>query len=196
MGNRESRSAGRYAILQSFAGTDLFQTADPTLRTAFVQNLFFILLNVLKDYETPLALELLGKSEHELLETFRKVRDICNWRPKRHLANAAEDLHWVSILRFVWEFSGARKNFLEGHCDPESTAIQNTSLCSIFMGSAASKPFGSFDVQKMRNALSKSKVFAAVDVSTLAIGTLTVEMMEFLPFGNMQYTVRCLRPYS
>jgi hypothetical protein len=122
------------------------------------------------------------------------VGEIRGWRPKRHLVNA-EDLHWVSILRFVFEFSGARKNFLEGHYDPESTAIQNATLCSVFMGIAASKSFGSFDVQKMRNALSKSKVFATVDVSTLAIGTLTVEMMKFLPFGNIQHTVRCLRPY-
>jgi hypothetical protein len=191
MDNLQPRGAGRYAILYSFASTNIFQSADPTLRTKFVQNLYFIVLNALNNYETPLALELLGKSEHELLETFRQVRDIRGFRPKRHLVNA-EDLHWVSILRFVWEFSGARKKFVGEHYDPESTATQNVTLCSVFMGVATSKPFGSFDVQKMRNALSKSKVFATIDVSTLAIGTLTVEMMKILPFGNMQHTVRCL----
>jgi hypothetical protein len=164
------------------------------VRTKFVQNLFFIVLNVLNDYETPLALELLGKSENELLETFWKVGNIRGWRPKRHLVDA-DDLHWVSVLRFVIQFSNGRENFLEGHYDLESTPIQNATLCSVFMSIAASKPFGSFDVQKMRNALSKSKVFDTVDVSKLEIGTWTLKLGNLLPFGNIQYAVRCLWSY-
>ncbi|PMD55331.1 uncharacterized protein K444DRAFT_667156 [Hyaloscypha bicolor E] len=161
---------------------------DSMVRTKFVQNLFFIVLNVLNDYETPLALELLGKSENELLETFWKVGNIRGWRPKRHLVDA-DDLHWVSVLRFVIQFSNGRENFLEGYYDLESTPIQNATLCSVFMSIAASKPFGSFDVQKMRNALSKSKVFDTVDVSKLEIGTWTLKLGNLLPFGNIQYAV-------
>jgi len=90
MGNYEPQGTSRYTILYSFASTNLFQVANPIVRTKFVQNLFFIILNILDNYETPLMLKLLGKSEYELLAAFRKVGNIYGWYLKHYLVNTKD----------------------------------------------------------------------------------------------------------
>jgi hypothetical protein len=151
-------------------------------------------LNTQNKYDNRLGLELLGKDEHELLQDFRRLRGILRaWPVKDH---SSTDLSWASILRSALEFSGATENFLRKYLDPEFTAPQNARLFSTFMEIDLLKPFGRFDVQKMRNALSKSKLFRTVDINAFEIGTYTIELMSFLPFGYIQYFVRCLKSHA
>jgi len=162
-----------------------YEAADLAIRTKFNQNLVLISLAVLNDYNTVPALKLLQKDGHELSD---RLRHICK-------SNNA-DLHWISILRSVFQFSGGGENILLKCFDSKRPAARNANLCSLFMGIVASKPFGFFDVQKMRDALSKSKVFDTVDISTLKIGTITVQIMGFLSFGHIQRLVRYLKSYA
>jgi len=151
-------------------------------------------MSVYNNYDKASVLRLLKKDEDELLKRFRQVHDNRRWRP-RHQVSKVSDLHWASLIRFVLYFSDGRENFLQGHYDSKCTDLDNANLCSAFLGITGSKPFGSFDVQKMRNALSMSKVFNTVNVRGLKIWTLTIEMMKFVPFGTMQPVVGCFKLY-
>jgi len=83
---------------------------------------------------------------------------------------------------------------LERKWDPECTSTQNINICCVFIDTVTLKAFRRFDVQKIHNALSKSKLFAGFDVSTWKIRTLTAQIMNYFPFGQMEYTytVGCL----
>jgi hypothetical protein len=153
----------------------------------------FISLNLLDDYDKPPVLELLGKDQCEVLQAFREThRNLSNWSPRisvakfetRNRSKESDDIdfHRISVLRSVLEFSGGRENFLQKHFDPEYSPIYNANLCSALIDISGSNPFGKFDVRKMRNILSKSKLFANDDISTLEIGTWTIQMMKLLPF--------------
>jgi hypothetical protein len=161
-------------------------------------------LNLLNNYDKPPALELLRKDQCEVLQAFREIRrSRFNWRPRisaaqfetqdRSKKSCDIDLHWISIIRKVLEFFGGRENVLQENFDPDFSAIDNANLCAALLGISGSNPFGKFDVRKMRNALSKSKLFANDDISTLEIGTLTIRMMNFLPFEYPSHLVEYLK---
>jgi hypothetical protein len=71
---------------------------------------------------------------------------------------------------------------LQKYFDPEYSPIYNTNLCNTLIDISRSNPFGKFDMQKMRNILSKSKLFANNDISILEISTWTIQIMKLLLF--------------
>jgi hypothetical protein len=143
----------------------------------------FLSLNLLKDYDTPLVLELLGKDQDELLQAFRK-----DYTDLFVSANAQQSIefHNISLLRRLFVFSGGRDDLWQRKFDPKYTVNDNVNLYGSLVGIAGSNRFGSFDLQAILKALSKSKVFTNDDICTLDIVNLTSQMIAFLPIGFPQ----------
>lgn len=78
---------------------------------------------------------------------------------------------------------------MQKHLSLKFTTIKNTNIYSIFLDIIILKLFKSFNMQKMHNALLKFKVFKAINISSLEIRILTLEIIDFLLFEYMQYII-------
>jgi len=159
----------------------------------------FLGLNLLGSYDSRLALELLAKDEDDLLQPF--------WKGRRVLFEAASEteasmkmlegleLHNISLLRCLLEFSGGRVERRQHALDPEHSISDNANLFGLLIGIAGTNPFGSFDSKQMHGALSKSEIFAGdPDISTLDTVEWSMQLMDFLPIGFPEgYLVRYLK---
>jgi len=158
-------------------------------------------MSLFKDYDSPLALDILRKGEVELLQPFREIRDRL-LREQNHPALPRHSIskleknggleclydrlqrHWIAVIRSLVEFSNHTKNCFQHSFDEEFKAIDNANLFGHFFDIVGSKAFGDFDQQKLCQAFSKSKLFP--NVEPLEIAGLTREMIASLPIGYSQ----------
>ena len=96
---------------------------------------------------------------------------------------SCEEMQVISLARCLLEFSGGREDFEQHKFDKEFTANENANLCRDLIGITRSNFFGRFDMQKMLDALSMSKVFTDNDLQTINIVELSYQMMDSLPIG-------------
>jgi len=158
----------------------------------------FLGLNLLRSYDSRLALELLAKDEDDLLQPF--------WKGRRVLFEAASEteasmkmleglkLHNISLLRCLLKFSGGRMERRQHALDPEHSISDNVNLFDLLIGIVDTNRFGSFDSKQMHDALSKSEIFAGdPDISTLNTVEWSMQLMNFLPIGFPEgYLIRYL----
>lgn len=143
----------------------------------------FLALNLLQEYDTHSAIRLLEKDQDKVLQAFGKdPADLLKAGSANH-RNPKSELHIIALLRGLLEFCDGRKDFHQHGFDEECTANDNVNFYGSFVGVTGSNFFGNFDPQAMRSALSKSKVYADIDVHTLDIIRLSGQMVRFLPIG-------------
>jgi len=159
----------------------------------------FLGLNLLGNYDTRVALELLAKDEDDLLQPFQKGhRDLFgavseSEVPMKMLQGS--ELHNISLVRCLLEFSGGMVERRQHALDPEYPISDNANLFGLLIGIASTNRFGSFDSKQMHGALSKSEIFAGdPDISTLDTVEWSMQLMDFLPIGFPEgYLVRYLK---
>jgi hypothetical protein len=140
-----------------------FQHSDTVVLRKLAQDLVFLGLNLLENYNTPAAIELLGKSQDELLfGAFRK--------PHKTLSgtNFTDDeiRQIISLVRCLLEYAGGRKDFRQ-HRVFQFKANVNTKIYGSFIGITGSNPSREFDPQKMLSALASSELFNDEDIRAL-----------------------------
>ncbi|KAH8595124.1 hypothetical protein B0O99DRAFT_686979 [Bisporella sp. PMI_857] len=165
---------------------------DSRVCAKLAQCLLFIALNLLDDYDTTSALALLGKNEHELLQglwvnltelsTYHSDISLANFETRPRSVPNSVILHILSLFRYLVEFAGGKMNKRQHRLLPEYTANQNANIYGSAVNTNGSKPFGIFDPEKMRNALSKSLVFPD-DIGIPDIMELRNQMLVYLPMG-------------
>jgi hypothetical protein len=156
--------------------------------------LLFITLNLVNVYNTPLVLDLLGKDEDELLDSFWNIysdpfayvtSQISKFMFEDEFLepqNAAE-FHRLSLFRSLAEIAGAKMDMRQHKLDLDYTCNYNHNILGSILGFSGSNPFGTFASQKMLDALSKSSVFPDDTIRKLDVMKLSAELMSRLPIG-------------
>lgn len=150
----------------------------------------FIGLNLLKDYKSCDALELLAKDQFDLLQTFKDcVED--PFKPLSGLKVSIEtyydaEMHKISLLRILFEISGGTTNCRQQCLDQRHTFNKNLNLYGSIVGVNGAGSFGRFD------EFLKSKAFEE-DPHICPLDTVewSLRMMQLLPIGFQEgYLVR------
>ena len=144
------------------------------------------------DYDTPAVLELLEKHEDELLQPLWDLyTDLSDYLPSK-IAKARDGCltaaqngadHKLSLVRFLAEFAGIKRDVRQHKLDLSYSVNYNANIYGSIFGISGSKRFGTFDSQKMLGALSKSPVFRGVTIRKLDIMKLSATLMSQLPIG-------------
>jgi hypothetical protein len=157
--------------------------------------LLFITLNLVNDYDTPLVLEFLEKDEDQLLQAFWDLyTDLSAYLPAKIADFAARDgsltaaqneaeFHKLTLFRFLLELAGGKRDVRQHKLDLSYPTSYNTSIYGSLFGISGSKRFGTFDSQKMLDALSKSPIFPGDAIRKLDVVKLSAELMSHLPIG-------------
>ncbi len=145
----------------------------------------FLDLNLLRSYDSRLALELLTKDEDDLLQSF--------WKSRRVLFETASEiktsmkmledlkLHNISLLRCLLKFSDDRMKRWQHALDSEHSISDNANLFDLLIDIIDTNRFESFDSKQMHDALSKFEIFAEdSDISTLNTVKWSMQLMNFL----------------
>jgi hypothetical protein len=144
-------------------------------------------------YDTPLVLDLLGKDEDELLQPFWDLYSdpsaylpskIAHFKARDGLLGAqnAAEFHRITLFQLLFELAGSETD-VRHQLDPEYTANYNANIIGSMLGVSGSKPFGTFDSQKVLDALSKSPVFPGDTIHKLDVMKLSAKLMGHLPIG-------------
>ncbi len=145
----------------------------------------FLDLNLLKSYDSRLALEILTKDEDNLLQSF--------WKSRKVLFETASEietsmkmlkdlkLHNISLLWCLLKFSDDRMKRWQHALDSEHSISDNINLFNLLIDIVDTNSFENFDLKQMHDALSKSKIFAEdSDMSTLNTVKWSMQLMNFL----------------
>jgi hypothetical protein len=164
------------------------------VKTRFTRLLLFITLRLVDDYETPLIFELLEKDEDELLQTlwdlysdlFTYPSKAVNFKAGGPLFTAAEsaaEFHRITLFRFLIEYAGGKVDMRQHRFDLNFTARGNANIFGSMFGISGSNPFGTFDSQKLLNALSRSPIFPGDTVHQWDLLELNAKLMAHLQIG-------------
>jgi hypothetical protein len=164
------------------------------VKTRFTQLLLFITLRLVDDYETPLIFELLEKNEDELLQPLwdlypdrltylSKVVDFKAEGPLFTAAESAAECHRITLFRFLIEYAGGKVDKRQHRFDLNFIARGNANIFGSMLGISGSNPFGTFDSQKLLNALSRSPIFPGDTVHQWDLFELNTKLMAHLQFG-------------
>lgn len=157
----------------------------------------FLGLNLLEEYDSSHALELLAKAQDDLLQPFRKGHtDVFKAAAEKEISVETlerSELQTISLVRRLLEFSGGRTECRQYTLDQECTSSDNASLCGLLIDIVGTNRFGNFDSEQMHNALSKANVFVGdPNISTLDTVGWSVQIMRIIPVGFPKgYLVRC-----
>lgn len=191
MGHPEARPGNRI-LIRSQNSTNCCQALDPEVTTRFTQLLLFITLNLVNAYNTPLVVDLLGKDEDELLDSFWKIysnpfdyvtSQISNFMFKDEFLepqNAAE-FHRLSLVRSLAEIARVKMNPRQHKLDLDYTCNYNHNILGSILRFSGSNPFGTFASQEMLDALSKSPVFLDDTIRKVDVIKLSAELISRLP---------------
>ena len=158
----------------------------------------FLDLNLLRSYDSRLALELLTKDEDDLLQSFWKSRKVLfkTVSEIETLMKMLKDLklYNISLLRCLLKFSDDRVKRRQHALDSKHLISNNVNLFDLLIDIVDTNRFGSFDSKQMHDALSKSEIFAEdSDISTLNTVKWSMQLMNFLPIDfPKRYLVRYL----
>ncbi len=148
----------------------------------------FIGLNLLGDYNSPAALELLAKDQASLLRVFRACqRHQCEalLRPPTSAEiPSSTELHKISLVRSLFELSNCTIDARPHELHPEHTVDDNLDFYGSLVEVTGANCFGNFDPAQMHDALLKSSVFKN-DPHTplLDIVAWSRQIMEHIPIG-------------
>jgi hypothetical protein len=147
------------------------------------------------DYNNPLILELLRKDEDELLQGLWNLHTVLSDHLPNKIGNFnhgsgsltadqnAAEFHRISLLRLLVEFVKGKKDFRQHRTDLGYTLNYNNNIYGSMLGISGSRPFGTFNLQTMIAALSKSPLFANDTLREQDIMELSAQLMTHLPIG-------------
>jgi hypothetical protein len=147
------------------------------------------------DYDTPHILEILRKDEDELLEAFWDLHtDFSAYLPTTSFNSNPEDgflraafdkeaLHKLSLCRKLVETVGGQRDAWQHNLDLGHTFTHNVNVYGSILDMSGSNPFGSFNPQKMLDALSKSPVFSGNAICEQDLLNWSARLMGQLPIG-------------
>jgi hypothetical protein len=190
MGHFGLRCAGKLILMSSHrVVTNIDQRTTCEARAKFIQYLVFIALNLLDCHDGDAARELLGKGEYQVLQWFRAFLD-----PKATFISDVRkpvgstdseytiQLHSISLFRFLLEYCGGREDFVQHRLLSGYTANDNANMYGSVLGVRGSNPFGSFNVEKLFNALSGSSLFTTI-TTPQHVTQLSEALMRHLCIG-------------
>jgi hypothetical protein len=140
-------------------------------------------LRLLKDYNTPSAVQLLEKDQDGVLQAFGKDPADLFKAASAKCQNRKAEAHLIGLVRRLLILAGGPEDPHQLKFDQEYTAIDNLNLYGSLVGITGSNRFGNFDLQAMLSALSRSKATTDEYIDTLDIAELSSQMMTFLPIG-------------
>jgi hypothetical protein len=83
---------------------------------------------------------------------------------------------------------------LQKYFNLDFLAINNANLYAALLRISKSNLFKKkFNMRKIRNALSKSKLFVNNNISTLEISILTIQIINFLLFKYLSHLIKYLK---
>ncbi len=145
----------------------------------------FLDLNLLKSYNSRLALKLLTKDEDDLLQSF--------WKNRRVLFETASEietsmkmledlkLHVISLVQCLLKFSDDRMKRQQHALDQEYSISDNVNLFDLLIDIVDTNRFESFDSKQMHSTLSKFEILTEdSDISTLNTVKWSMQLMKFL----------------
>jgi hypothetical protein len=158
--------------------------------------ILLVALSLIDDYDSSPALELLEKNEDELFRGFRDIwtqqsahipghsLDLFIAEAKR-TADYSTEFHTISLFRLLLEFAtnGEKQDVYQHELNPHYSANYNANIIGSLVFINGPKHFGSFDSQKMFDALSKSSVFLGQTIREQDIIELRTRMIDWLPIG-------------
>jgi len=121
---------------------------------------------LLRNYNSHQALELLAKSQEDLLKPFYKSHSLEN----QASIDTSEDSDRQTIFlgRSLLEFCGGREKVRQHTLDQGFTTSDNLHLYGLLIGITGTNRFGDFDPDQMHKTLLKFKVFSEdKDISPL-----------------------------
>ncbi|KAI4260734.1 MAG: hypothetical protein LQ352_000126 [Teloschistes flavicans] len=140
------------------------QHSVPRILKHFTRNLLFFCLNCCDRYDSPSALDILGRDQKEWLQPFRNGHTHLSelWMAADVPVGAREGLEQqtTSLFQSILEFSSGKVDIRQHDFGTNYTTSQNASLCASLLGIFYSRQFRRFDPEGMQAALSKSKLFA------------------------------------
>lgn len=141
----------------------------------------FLALSLLKDYNTPLAIQLLEKDKDKVLQAFRK--DLADLFKAAECRNRKAKLHHIGLIRRAFMIAGGPVDVYQLKFDQEHTAIDNLNLLGSLVDVTGSDGFTNSDLQAILSALSRSKAITNEYIDTLDIAKLISQLMTLLPIG-------------
>jgi hypothetical protein len=139
------------------------------------------------DFDTPCVRELLEKDKDKLLHAFWDLYIVGS-------LTVPEELHKISLLRSLSEFAGAKTDIRQHRLDLRYTSNYNANIFRSMFGISGSKPFGTFNSQKMLDALSKSPIFYTIREADFI--QWSAKLMNQLPIGFPDGYLVCYSPWQ
>ncbi len=141
----------------------------------------FLGLHLLGDLDNAPALELIDREVQAWMEHFREMgRKRAMWPPQKDLDT---EMHQVSLLRGLLESAGAERDALQHRFDKDWLANDSFAafggLLGINLDLVEPVSFGSFDTEKMREALLRSRISEDKQLDML----LTEQLLRYIPIG-------------
>lgn len=160
------------------------------MRKALAQNLVFLFLNLEKDHDSTNAHIYLESSPDDLLENLE--HSLSTFLPAQR--TRGDEAQITSLTRALLEFSGGRVDCQQHGFAEEYTINENTDLYASLLEIMPTNRFGDFDLEKMRNALLNSPVFAGMTICASDLKQWTAKMITRLPIGFREgHLVRYLK---
>jgi hypothetical protein len=140
------------------------------------QNLVLLVLNLVKNHD---SFDSLARNQDDLLENLQLSLSI-PVPPKRTKRDEAQI---TSLVRALLELSGGRVDIQQHGFAEEYTASENADLYASVLGITRTKQCGDFDLEEMRNTLSKSPVFSGMIIGARDLEGWTTNMIHSLRIG-------------
>jgi hypothetical protein len=145
--------------------------------------LVLLALSLLKDYNTPSAIQLLEKNQDGVLQAFRKDPiDLFKATSAKCQTRKAE-AQLNGLIRRLLIFAGGPEDVHQLKFDQDYTAIDNHNLLGSLVSVTGSNSFRNFDLQAILGALYKSKAITNEYINTLDIAEFISKLMTLLPIG-------------
>ena len=158
-----------------------YSAPPPEIRRRFLLLCVFLGIHLVGDFDSPHALRLVERTSEDWTEYLWGLRlRRTTWPSSDRDLRAG--LHEISLLRGLLESVGGEKDPLQRNFDPKWTANDSFAalgnLLDRGIGLVKPPPFGSFDVQKMTEALRISEV--SKGESDVLPGQ---QLLQYIPIG-------------
>ena len=138
-------------------------------------------LSLLKDYNTPSAIQLLEKNQDGVLQAFGKDPAALFMAASAKCQNRKAEAQIIGLVRRLLILAGGPEDYHQLRLDQEYTAMENLNFYGSLVSVTGSNRFGNFDLQSILDALSRSKAITDKDIDLCDIAESMRQMMTFLP---------------